>query len=147
MFFLCFFCFFINCPPRAKALEAKKGLILALDPAIQSSQNILDGGQVGAIPQRVSCAPLRNVTWPGFTLLVHGSVHQSGPHYKYPLLRSRTILHSSSMDPSFQTVNPFATFYPPQGTEYDAYAAVDRTATISSQITLTCYLDPPPRIL
>ncbi|KAF8507097.1 hypothetical protein F5888DRAFT_71373 [Russula emetica] len=29
------------------------------------------------------------------------------------------------MDPlSFQPVNPFATFYPPQGTEYDAYPAI-----------------------
>ena len=36
----------------------EEGLILALCPAIQSSQNFLDGGQVGAIPQRVSCTPL-----------------------------------------------------------------------------------------
>ena len=51
------------------------------------------------------------------------------------------------MDPlSFQTANPFTTFYPPQGTEYDAYAAVGGIAIVSSQITLTCHLDPCSRI-
>jgi hypothetical protein len=49
------------------------------------------------------------------------------------------------MDPlSFQPVNnPFATFYPPQVAEYDAYAAVDRThVLLSFQIPLTRHLDP-----
>ena len=93
---VCFFIFFffLIAPLAPKLWKPRRGLILALDPAIQSSQKILDGGQVGAIPQGVSCTPLRNVTWPGFTLLVHGSVHQTGPHYKYPLLRSRTLLQT-----------------------------------------------------
>jgi hypothetical protein len=100
---------------------------------MQSFQNFLDGGQVGAIPQGVSCTPLQSTTLPGFTLALLGSVHQSGPIISIhcslltPYTQSRV-----NMDPlSFQSANPFTTFYPPQGTEYDAYAAVRRIATIS----------------
>jgi hypothetical protein len=53
-------------------------------------------------------------------------------HYKYPLLRSLSTC--SQMDPlsSYQSVNPFATFYPPQTAQYDPYATVHRLVAILS---------------
>jgi hypothetical protein len=54
-------------------------------------------------------------------------------HYKYPLLHFSLSHSAVRMDPlSFQTANPFATFYPPQTTEYDPYAAVHKVVSMFS---------------
>ena len=58
--------------------------------------------------------------------------------YKYPLLRSRSQTLNPAlvrMDPlSFHSVNPFATFYPPQSAEYDVYPVRDIITSESSLI-------------
>ncbi len=46
------------------------------------------------------------------------------------------------MDPlSFHSVYPFATFYPPQSAEYDAYPVRGIMICESSQIPLIFYID------
>ena len=70
-FFSLNFIFAFNCPSRAKEVEGKK--------RASTRPRDLKRRSVGAIPQRVSCVPLRSATLPGFSLVVHGSVHQSGP--------------------------------------------------------------------